>query len=213
MSDGGVILVFAGIGLAAWLLYDLLTGRRDLLRFLVELLGVYGPLALILLIAITVHVFALWAIPLWVVLMLAGGRQNLVTWLDRKLASSGHTMDSQHVEWVWTEDPNVNDPHYFGEWFDVAVKDGGGFYAEQLLIGEDGRIDPTRRADGSTPMLPAFFHQVRLRRAPDESLVVRGPTVEELYQILSVLQRRLSGFEFIVEEDPQRRWIKYRVRR
>lgn len=216
------MLFFAGMATTSWLLYEIATGRRQLITYLLEFCAVYGPLGLILLIAIKVDLVALALMPVWVIFMVANGRQRVVSWLIKHFDSGSRAEDSQSPandqmseqiadKWMWLQDPAVDDPEYFGNWFDDATKDRGGFYAEHLIIGEDGRIDPIKRADGSTAMLPAFFHQ--FRRSNDGKIVTRGPTIEEFYQIMSVLQRHLAEFEFIIEEDPQRRWIKYRVRR
>jgi hypothetical protein len=207
-------LVLVGIATSCWFVYELVIGRRVLMRFLVELLIVYGPPVLFI-IAATVHLAAMLVIIPWALVLGLGGRDKVMAWLllhmpDRVVASD----DVVSHEWVWSEDPGVRDAGYFGDWFDRAInKDSSGFYSEELSVGSDGRIDPTKRTDGTLPMLPVFFHQIRVSESPDARPSTRGPTVAEFRGIMGALQEQLPHYEFLVEEDPERRLVRYRVRR
>jgi hypothetical protein len=117
--------------------------------------------------------------------------------------------------WIWAGDPENLDREwiaFFEDFFDRAIKDADGFYSEQLPVGIDGRLSPDKRADGSLSLLPACFHQIRLRAHREGEIATRGPTVEEFYRLLAKLQELMPTFEFVIQEDPQRRWVRYRAR-
>jgi hypothetical protein len=218
VDAAGVVLLALIGGLLAWLVYELATGQRELVRFLFEMVILYGPIAVIFGAAATLNVAVMFAVVPWMIFLLVGGRGLITRWLAANvpdvvpLSASPPLIDGnvQEARWEWTADPTIVDPDYFADWFDRAVlKDESGFYVEHLIVGPDGRVDPLRRIDGTMPMLPMFFHQVRV--TPGRS--TRGPTVEEFRQLVAVLQTHLKTFEFLIEEDPERRWIKYRVRR
>ncbi len=125
-------------------------------------------------------------------------------------------MAEDRETWLWAEDPESIDRKsgaYFEDFFDHATKDADGFYSEQIPVDINGRLSPDKRVDGTLSMLPAFFHQIKLRASGEEKVVTRGPTREEFYGLLARLQELIPTFEFIVQEDPSRRWIRYRVRR
>jgi len=213
------ILLTLAVGLCACLVYEIATGQRELVRFLGELVIIYGPIAVILWGAVALHMSVMIAVVPWIIFVLAGGRRMITRWLAVRIPGAArHSAPTPLIDgnaggyrWEWTEDPTINDPTYFADWFDRAIaKNESGFYVEQLVIGPDGRVDPSRRTDGTIPMLPMFFHQCR---ATPVGLSKRGPTVEEFRQLVATLQSHLEDFEFLIEEDPQRRWIKYRVRR
>ncbi len=126
-------------------------------------------------------------------------------------------MTEEGEYWMWTSDPRAIDEKwaaYFEEWFDTAKKDSDGFYSEQLPVDTQERLSPDKRTDGSLSMLPMFFSQILIRERKDGGRIPsRGPTVEQFLAILARLQDLLPAFEFIVQQDPERQWIRYRVRR
>ena len=105
-----------------------------------------------------------------------------------------------HPEWSQEERQKEiserGDREFVAEWFNDMLEKSDK-YSEKLLIDSNNKLDQIKRGDDRVPFL---------------SNIIKGRTVEDLYEALQQVQKENPDLEFSFEIDPkERKWIEYTV--